>query len=93
MQQQATCSAAFADWSLPIGFCSPAAKDQFAGVLNDDDLSTGDTLGRPRSRMARHLRDTYLLVAQKTREPNLPCPVPGKPPNARTRSTNEGRMQ
>ena len=93
MQQQATCPAAFADRSIPIGFCSPSAKDQFAGVLDNDDLSTDDTLGRPRSRMARHLRNTYPLVAQKTREPNLPCSVPGKPPNAGTRPTNEGRMQ
>ena len=73
----------------PLAFCSPSAKDQFAGVLDNDDLSADDTLGRPRSRMARHLRNACPHVAQH-REPNLPCSVPGKQPNAGTRPTNEG---
>src|ERR1700684_2721500 len=43
MQQQATCSATFADRSIPVGFGTPSAKDQFAGVLNHDDLATSKT--------------------------------------------------
>ena len=89
MQQQATGSATFTDRSIPIGFGTPSAKDQFAGVLNHDDLTTGNPRGRPRSRMARHLCDTYPVIAQKTREPNLPRPVPCKASDARTRPPNQ----
>src|SRR6266481_61876 len=93
MQQQATCSATFADRSIPVGFGTPSAKDKFAGVLNHDDLTTGNPYGRPRSRVARHLCDTYPVVAQKTREPNLPCSVPCEASDARTRPSNQRFVQ
>jgi hypothetical protein len=93
MQQQATRSAAFADRSIPVGFGTPSAKDQFAGVLNHDNLTTGNPHRRPRSHVARHLGDTYLFVAQKTSEPHLLGSVPCKASNARARTANEGRMQ
>ena len=43
MQQQPTCSTAFADRPISIGFRTPPAKDQFAGILDHDDLATGNT--------------------------------------------------
>ena len=82
MQKQAACSTAFADRSIPVGFGTPAAKDQFAGVLNDDDLSTGNPCRRARSRMARHLGDTHPFIAQKARKTHLLRSVPRKATNA-----------
>lgn len=82
MQQQATRSAAFADRSISVGFGAPSAKEQFAGVLDHDDLTIGNPQGRPRSRVARHLCNTYLFIAQKTREPNLLGSAPCKASNA-----------
>ena len=43
MQQQPTCSTAFADRSISIGFRASPAKYQFAVVLNHDDLATSNT--------------------------------------------------
>ena len=89
MQQQATRSPAFADRSIPIVSRTPSAKEQFAGVLNHDDLSTGNPLRRPGSCVVCHFCDTYLFIAQKTREPDLPSPAPCKASDARTRSSNQ----
>lgn len=89
MQQQSTCSATLADRSISVGLCAPPAKEQFAGILNDDDLSTGSTIRRARSRMARHLGDTYPFVAQKARELNFPRSVTSKTSNTRTGPSNQ----
>jgi hypothetical protein len=92
MQQQPTDSAALANRSISIVSRTPSAKRQFAGVLNHDDLTTGNTRRRARSRVARHFCDTYPFIAQKTREPNLLRPVPGKASDTRTRPSNQGLM-
>src|SRR5262249_7465418 len=93
MQQQAACSATFADRSVSIGLCTTAAQDQFTSVLNNDDVTTANTLSRTRGRMARHLRNAHPAIAQKTREPDLVRSPPGKTSNERTRPPNQGSMQ
>src|SRR3984893_1833497 len=93
MQQQPTYSAALTNRSIPIVSRTPSAKCQFTGILNHNDLATDYTRRRARSRMARHLCNTYPFIAQKTREPNLLGPVPCKASNAGARTSNEGRMQ
>src|SRR5580704_11946694 len=93
MQQQATRSPAFADRSIPIVSRTPSAKEQFAGVLNHDDLSTGNPLRRPGSCVVCHFCDTYLFIAQKPPEPNLLGSAPCKTSNAAAWTSNEGRMQ
>jgi hypothetical protein len=89
MQQQPSCSATFADWSISVGLCAPPAKEQLAGILNHDDLAASNTSRRARSRMARHLSDTYPFVAQKARELNLPRSAPRKPSNTRAWPSNQ----
>ena len=93
MQQQPSGSATFADRSISIGLCAPPTKEQLAGILNHDHLAASNTIRRARSRMARHLSDTYSFVAQKARELNLPRPAPRKPSNARAWPANQGPMQ
>ena len=82
MQQQPSCSATLTDRSISVGLCAPPAKKQLAGILNHDDLAAGNTIRCARGRMARHLSDTYSFIAQKSRELNLPGPVPRKASNA-----------
>jgi hypothetical protein len=43
--------------------------------------------------MARHLRKTYLLIAQKAAELNFPRPVPRKPSNTRAWPSNQRIVQ
>ena len=93
MQQQPSGSTTFADRSISVGLCAPPAKEQLAGILNHDDLAASNTVRRARSRMARHLSDTYSFVAQEARELNLPRSAPRKPSNARAWPPNQGLMQ
>ena len=55
MQQQATRSPTFADRSIPVGSGTSPTKEQFAGVLNHDDLSTGNPLPPQSDPLARAL--------------------------------------
>src|SRR5580700_3812254 len=93
MQQQPTYSAALADRSITIVPRPPPTKRQFAGVLNHDDLAITNMRRRAPGRMARHLGDTYPLIAQKAREPNLLGAVPCKTPDPWARPSNQGLMQ
>src|ERR1700722_4688399 len=93
MQQQPTYSAALADRSITIVPRPPPTKRQFAGVLNHDDLAIANMRRRAPGRMARHLGDTYPVIAQKPRKPNLLGAVPCKTPDPWARSSNQGLMQ
>src|SRR3974390_1150874 len=93
MQQQSSCSATFADRSIAIGFGTPTANKQLAGVLNHDDLTAGNTVCRACRRMGRHFGDAYLLVTQQARKLHLACSIASKPSNARTWSSNQRLVQ
>ncbi len=84
---------AFADRTKAVLARPPAAQLQFAGVLNNDNITTCNPRRGPSRRVLHHLIGSHCAIAQKAGKPHLLGSLPAKPSDTRTWPRHQRGMQ